>query len=575
MSGPKVPGFLVTAPSSSSGKTIVTLVLLEILRRKGLHPAVFKTGPDYIDPMYHSAIAGGMCHNLDSCLCSPDMVRRIYNRYAAGHDLALVEGAMGYYDGVGGVSEQASAYEIGRILDLPAVLVLPAPATALTGAAIVRGIAALRESGPKERRPKMRRSKELRPEECKSEELRPEERADDMGRMPEKNSGIQALILNRCSQDLFERTAPVIEREAKIPVLGYMPKMPEAVLPSRHLGLVLADEIRDLKERVRTLADEAEKTIDTDRLLSLLVPLTRNARAAEDAEKLSLLPVPDLNQNTNGLEHADTPVIAVARDEAFCFLYEECVDLLRDLGAEVRYFSPVHDREIPEDASALYLPGGYPELYADKLSANKTMLASIRKAALGGLPLIAECGGYMYLCRSIETGALAGGSSVTGRAGGTSSGGSSVTDRSGGTWPGGGSVTGRAGGTWPGGSSVADRSGKTSACEYPMAGIFPGNLKKTPGLVRFGYASMMASEDSLLFRKGETVRIHSFHHFDTEEDDRGSAFSFQKEGRHVIWQEGYAGKSFYAAFPHLYLPGCPEAAERFVEAARCFAGNYR
>ena len=543
MSGPKVPGFLVTSPSSSSGKTIVTLVLLEILRRKGLHPAVFKTGPDYIDPMYHSTIAGVMCHNLDSYLCSQDMVRRIYNRYAAGHDLALVEGAMGYYDGVVGVSEQASAYEIGRILDLPAVLVLPAPATALTGAAIVRGIAALRESGPKERRPAMRRSKEQRPEECKSEELRPEERADDMGRMPEKNSGIQALILNRCSQDLFERTAPVIEREAKIPVLGYMPKMPEAVLPSRHLGLVLADEIRDLKERVRTLADEAEKTIDTDRLLSLLVPLTRNARAAEDAGKLSLLPVPDLNQNTNGLEHADTPVIAVARDEAFCFLYGECVDLLRDLGAEVRYFSPVHDREIPEDASALYLPGGYPELYADMLSANKTMLASIRKAALGGLPLIAECGGYMYLCRSIETGALAGGSSVTGRAGGTSSGGSSVTDR----------------------------SGETSACEYPMAGIFPGNLKKTPGLVRFGYASMMASEDSLLFRKGETVRIHSFHHFDTEEDDRGSAFSFQKEGRHMAWQEGYAGKSFYAAFPHLYLPGCPEAAERFVEAAR----NYR
>lgn len=542
MSGPKVPGFLVTAPSSSSGKTIVTLVLLEILRRKGLHPAAFKTGPDYIDPMYHSTIAGVMCHNLDSYLCSQDMVRRIYNRYAAGHDLALVEGAMGYYDGVGGVSEQASAYEIGRILDLPAVLVLPAPATALTGAAIVRGIAALRESGPKERRPKMRRSKELRPEECKSEELRPEERADDMGRMPEKNSGIQALILNRCSQDLFERTAPVIEREAKIPVLGYMPKMPEAVLPSRHLGLVLADEIRDLKERVRTLADEAEKTIDTDRLLSLLVPLTRNARAAEDEEKLSLLPVPDLNQNTNGLEHADTPVIAVARDEAFCFLYEECVDLLRDLGAEVRYFSPVHDREIPEDASALYLPGGYPELYADKLSANKTMLASIRKAALGGLPLIAECGGYMYLCRSIETVALAGDSCRAGRAGGT----------------------------WPGGSSVTDRSGKTSACEYPMAGIFPGNLKKTPGLVRFGYASMMASEDSLLFRKGETVRIHSFHHFDAEEDDRGSAFSFQKAGRHVIWQEGYAGKSFYAAFPHLYLPGCPEAAERFVEAARCF-----
>lgn len=475
----KIPGLLVTAPSSSSGKTVVTMVLLELLKRKGFRTATFKTGPDYIDPMYHRTVSSEAPHNLDSYLSDEDTVRILYERACEDHDIALVEGAMGYYDGLGGTSEKASTYEIACLLDLPAVLVITEKGTALTEAAIVKGMAMLREEG------------NMHPGQLPGAQ----EIFGKSAFRSRKNSGICAVLLNECSRQRYERTAPLIERETGIPVAGFLPKMQEARLPSRHLGLVLSDEIPDLLSRIRILADKAESTVDLDRLLSVA---GGGSFVRTHAEKIS-----------GRLSGEKRPVIAVARDEAFSFIYEENLELLKKLGADIFFFSPLHDKEIPEEADALYLPGGYPELYAGNLSVQKSMLSSIRRAYEDGLPLIAECGGYMALCRSIEAGEN----------------------------------------------------------EFPMAGIFPGHLRRTAGLVRFGYAEMTAEEDSLLFRKGETVRIHSFHHFDTEEESKGKAFSFKKAGQETVWQEGYAGKSFYAAFPHLYLPGFRKAAERFVKAA--------
>ena len=475
MSKSRAFGLLVTAPSSSSGKTMVTMILAELLRRRGLRTAVFKTGPDYIDPMYHRAISGERVYNLDSYLSDADTVRAIYEHSCEGHDLARVEGAMGYYDGLGGVSEQASAYEIGRLLDIPAVLVVPERGIALTEAAIVKGLAALRQRS------------------VESEETEEAEGTDPRG----KNSGICAVILNQCSESGYEKAAPVIERETGIEVVGYVPKTPLAQLPSRHLGLVQAGEITDLRARICLAADEAEGTIDISRLLCHAVMKDQ----PECGRKQS--------QPATPCKISHHPVIAVARDEAFSFLYQENLDLLRKLGAEIIFFSPIHDKQVPSEADGLYLPGGYPQLHATSISVNDSMLASIHAAYEEGLPLIAECGGYLLLCESIET------------------------------------------------------DGQKAS----MAGIFPGHVRRTAGLVRFGYAEMTAEEDSLLFRKGETVRVHSFHHFDTEEETRGAAFSLKKAGRAASWQEGYAGSSFYAAFPHLYLPGCARAAERFVQAS--------
>ena len=454
-------GFMISAPSSGSGKTVVTLVLLALLKRKGYAPAAFKAGPDYIDPMYHRAVTGEASHNLDTYLADEQTVETVFEKYSTGHDISVVEGAMGYYDGIGGSSTDASAYDVARLLGLPVILVITFKGTALTDAAVIKGM------------------KEFRPD-----------------------SGIHGVILNKCSSRLFERMKPVLEKEAGIPVLGYLPSNADADFPSRHLGLCTAGEISDLQERIERLAALAEGTIDTEKILGMTrsCDLEYNAYLSED------VPV-----NDDPLR----PLIAVARDESFCFTYDESIDILKEMGADISFFSPLNDTALPEGADALYLPGGYPELYLEKLSGNEAMLNEIRLAAKDHMPIVAECGGYMYLCRGIMD---------------------------------------------------------DGRC-YKMAGLLPGILKKTSGLVRFGYASLQANEESLLFEKGDSIRIHSFHHYDPvsgEDDERGDAFSFCKASDKSEWKEGFAGSCLYAAFPHIYFPGCRKAVQRMIRAAIAF-----
>ena len=454
-------GFLISAPSSGSGKTVVTLVLLALLKRKGYAPAAFKAGPDYIDPMFHRAVTGEASHNLDTYLADEQTVETVFEKYSAGHDISVVEGAMGYYDGIGGSSTYASAYDVARLLGLPVILVVTSKGTALTDAAVIKGM------------------KEFR-----------------------ADSGICGVILNKCSSKLYERMKPVLEKEAGIPVLGYLPSNADAEFPSRHLGLCTAGEINDLQERIERLASLAEGTIDTEKIWGMTrsFDLKYNAYLSEDI----------------CIDDPLRPLIAVARDEAFCFTYDESTDLLKEMGADISFFSPLHDIRLPEGADALYLPGGYPELYLEKLSGNESMLNEIRLAAKDHMPIVAECGGYMYLCHGIM-----------------------------------------------------DDDG---IC-YKMAGLLPGILKKTSGLVRFGYASLQANEESLLFEKGDSIRIHSFHHYDpvsSEDGERGDAFSFCKASDKSEWKEGFADNNLYAAFPHIYFPGCRKAVQRLIRAAKAF-----
>ena len=301
------------------------------LKKRGLALCAFKCGPDYIDPMFHSRVLGVPCRNLDLFLQGENGVRNTLSRGEGA--LALLEGAMGYYDGLNG-TDAASAYEIARLTACPVLLTLRPKGSALSLAAQVHGM----------------------------QSFRPE-------------SGIAGLLLTDSTAAMADFLRPVLERETGLPVLGSLPPMPEAEFNSRHLGLLTAGEIADFQTRMDTLAAQAEQTIDLDRLVEICSEVYITQKA---------------NQNP-----APSVSIAVARDEAFCFLYEDNLDALREAGAELIFFSPLRDAAIPEGAAGLYLPGGYPELYAKALSKNTAMRGSVAAAVESCLPTVAECGGFL------------------------------------------------------------------------------------------------------------------------------------------------------------------------------------
>lgn len=441
---------LITAPQSGSGKTVMTCALLAAMKARGLIPCAFKAGPDYIDPMFHRAVLKIESHNLDLFLSDEETVRRLYTRYSARHGAAVCEGAMGYYDGLGGTTPRASAWHLADTLALPALLVLRPKGTSLTLAAAVRG---LRDFKP--------------------------------------NSRLAGILLNDCRPGLYAMLAPMLESETGLPVLGYLPPMPEAELQSRHLGLCTAAEIADLARRINALGRQAEQTIDLDRLTAV---------CSRPRESLPAQPP----------AAAVRARIAVAQDKAFCFCYAETLDALRAAGAEPVFFSPLQDAALPE-CGGLYLPGGYPELYAEALAKNSALRADILRRIQNGLPTAAECGGFLYLGRTLQG---------------------------------------------------------TDGTAYPMVGALPGDGVRTGHLVRFGYAELTAARDSLLFRAGETIPVHEFHYWDSTQN--GAELTERKPLTGRSYACGFASPTLYAAFPHLYWAGAPQLARRFVQAAGAY-----
>ena len=436
---------LLAAPHSGSGKTTVTCALLAAMKARGLTPCAFKAGPDYIDPMFHRSVLGVQSHNLDMFFSSPETVRRLYAQYAAGYGAAVCEGAMGYYDGLGGTSDTASAWHLADTLDLPVLLVVRPKGASLTLVAELRGLMDFRT--------------------------------------PHHITGI---LLNDCRESLYSLLKPMLQHETGLPVVGYLPPIPQARLESRHLGLKTAAEIDGLQEKIRLLSDAAQKTIDWPLVQALF---DRPIQAA------------DMPQ-----EPPAQVRIAVAQDAAFCFTYAETLDALRQNGAELCFFSPLADTQLPQNIGGLYLPGGYPELYAQALAANTAVRKAVRDAVTTGLPTVAECGGFLYLGQAME---------------------------------------------------AAD--GKV----YPMAGVLSGQGFKVGKLVRFGYANLTAHTDSMLFAAGETLPVHEFHHWDSTQN--GTAFTAAKaNGRQ--WTCGFANAHLYAGFPHLYWAGTP-LPQRFTAAA--------
>ena len=320
-----IPRLVLAGTSSGCGKTTVTCAVLQALVDRGLRVGAAKCGPDYIDPMFHSRIIGAKSSNLDAFFFEEDMLRQLLHQNAAGCDVTVIEGVMGYYDGLGMTSSRASTFEVAQMTKSPVVLVAPAHGAALSVLALIQGFLQF---------------------------------------MPE--SRICGVILNSCTAMTYAPLARAIEERFGIRALGFLPQIPDCALESRHLGLVTAAEVAHLREKMQRLAQEAEKSIDLDGLLKL-------ACAAEEVSYAPYVPP----------RFARPVRIGVARDKAFCFYYEDSLELLTRLGAELVPLSPLEDTALPAGLHGLCLGGGYPELYARQLSENKTMRESIRRAVTG------------------------------------------------------------------------------------------------------------------------------------------------------------------------------------------------
>ena len=324
-----IPRFMVAAPSSGSGKTVVTCALLRALARRGLACAAFKCGPDYIDPLFHRRVVGARSGNLDGFFTYAPTLRALLARGAAGADVAVLEGVMGFYDGMAPGVADASSYQVARDTETPVVLVVNGRGASLSLAAVIRGIA------------------EFLP--C---------------------ANVRGVVLNKTSAAACAYAAPAIEKHTGVAVLGNIPADEAFSLESRHLGLVTADEVKQLSARIDKMAELVEKSVDVDRLLEIAAT------------------APDIREEPYRLEPiaGARPIVAVARDEAFSFYYEENLRALEDLGCELVFFSPLCDSELPRGTSALYLGGGYPELHARQLSENAPMREAVRRAVESGMP---------------------------------------------------------------------------------------------------------------------------------------------------------------------------------------------
>lgn len=441
-----LPRLLIGATGSGCGKTTFTCGLLQALCNRKKKPAAFKCGPDYIDPMFHTEVLGVPSRNLDLFFSDLNTINRLLAKPAG--DLAIIEGVMGYYDGLAGSSTDASAYDLAAKTGTPAVLLVDARGKSVSVAAEIKGFL----------------------------DFKPDNQ-------------IKGVLLNRVSDMLYPRLKKLIEDSLDIKVYGYIPQMKDCSLESRHLGLVTAKEIKNLRELVGRIAAQIEDTVEIDGLLQL----------AEESLPVSYTPLQLASISQKPVR------IGVAMDRAFCFYYEDNLDLLRGLGAEIVPFSPISDPALPEALDGLIFGGGYPELYVEQLSSNRSMCEQVKEVIENGMACLAECGGFMYLHRFMKT-----------------------------------------------------EEGK----EYPMAGVIEGTCYPTGKLSRFGYMDLKANTKTLLGENGTVLKGHEFHYWDST--NNGNAFCAQKPMSERSWQCMIAKGRFLAGYPHIYFS--KDAAISFMKA---------
>ena len=438
-----LPRFLIAAPASGSGKTLITCGILQALVNRGLKVASFKCGPDYIDPMFHSRVIGTRSKNLDAYFVGEDTLRYLFARTAEENDISVIEGVMGYYDGTTIAGTEASSCDVSLKLGAPTVLLINSRGASISTLATLKGFCTFRENN------------------------------------------IKGVIFNQMAEKVFEMLRPEVEAMG-LKAIGYVPKVSHLVLESRHLGLVLPSEIAELKDKLNQLAEILEKSLDIDMLLEM----------ASSA--------PDLEYSAPEVRRIDGTVrIGVAADETFCFTYEDNIELLRRCGAEIVEFSPMSDPKLP-DVDGIVLSGGYPELHADALESNTSMLQDIKEKVGAGLPCIAECGGFMYLHERME-----------------------------------------------------DSDGRMRN----MCGVIPGEVRNTGKLSRFGYITLNPAKDDGIMPSDITVKGHEFHYWDSDNcgDDWNARKTNGKEYR-CIHDTG----TMLAGYPHLYYYSNPEVAYHFL-----------
>lgn len=445
---------MIGAPKSGSGKTTLTCALLQALKNQGKKVISYKCGPDYIDPMFHETVLQIPSKNLDTFFCGEEDTKRLFLEGRTEDDFAVIEGVMGLFDGLGGIHEEGSSYHLAKITKTPIILIVDAKGMGRSVLALISGFLGY-----------------------------------------DKEHLIKGVILNRMSKAYYHIIKPLIEEELKIKVVGYFPDQKENSVGSRHLGLVMPEEIMDIRKKLEKLSETFESTISLEQI----------EKIGESAESLSC----DLKDMCEILkeETEEKPVIAVAKDEAFCFYYRDNLKLLESCGARIVFFSPLHDREIPKVCDGLLFGGGYPELYAKKLSDNISMKESIRSAALKGMPIVAECGGFMYLH-----------------------------------------------------SSLIDPEGVSHA----MADVVRGECFYTGKLVRFGYVEI-EEKDSHFLPVNQKIKGHEFHYYDSTRNGMDCICRKPVSGQEYSCV--IANENQWLGFPHLYYPSNPAFAKAFTEKA--------
>ena len=494
------PRIMIAAEKSGGGKTLFTCALLSLLKERVQAVRAFKCGPDYIDPMFHRTVLEIPSRNLDSFFADGDTLRYLLGREVLEMEkfpesrIAVLEGVMGFYDGLGGVSERSSAWEVADLTDTPVILLVDMKGRSLSALASINGFLDYKEK-----------------------------------------SHVTGIVFNRLSPMLYPGLKERAERELGIRVFGYVPELKDLTLESRHLGLVMPEEIPGIRKRLDLIKEKVRAGINLDGIIEeagrageIEVKLPEAVRqfcnvdcgkvlnnsAAQHIENIANAKKIYDSGNTHEVKSTlsdrsvKKTVVAVAKDKAFCFYYEDNLDLLKKLGAEIQYFSPIHDRNLPEGTCAVYLGGGYPELHAKALSENISMRNAIRQAVMEEVPCIAECGGYLYLK-----------------------------------------------------DSIVDPDG----VEWPMTGVLPGSSRDTGKLGRFGYITVTSKKEGLLGPAGTEFRAHEFHHWDSEEN--GTDFAAKKPVGTRGWDCGYTTESFYAGFPHLYFYSNVKIAENFIKCA--------
>ncbi|HAX87391.1 MAG TPA: cobyrinic acid a,c-diamide synthase [Cyanobacteria bacterium UBA11370] len=450
---------VIAGERSGVGKTTVTLALLSFLSQHNKIVQSFKVGPDYIDPMFHQRVTGRFCRNLDPVLTSETYVQECFSRHSQGVDYALIEGVMGLFDGASGQDDFASTAHIARLLELPVLLVLDCSKLARSVAAIAHGYCSFD--------PRMK---------------------------------IAGVVLNRVGSDRHLELLKDALESLELPILGVLQRQDTITIPDRHLGLVPTAELTDLDTLIDQLAHIGKSCFDWERLFPLLTPSLLNPKIPNS---FSPLPTP----------HSPLPIkIAVARDRAFSFYYQDNLDSLQQLGAELMFWSPLTDEALPEGVQGLYFGGGFPEVFAEQLAENIRVREVVRRAIFEGMPTYAECGGLMYLSETII--------------------------------------------------DFNDKS-------WSMVGLLPTTAIMEKRLT-LGYRQAMSLQDSPLLPAGTTVWGHEFHRSQLTIMPEKPLFEIRGYDKGKVVTEGWRVHQLHASYVHLHWGGCSEIPAHFLKHCHNF-----